>query len=151
MSEKDMRRKVTKALKPLHAVAVENRVGPGTPDVNHIHGWVELKWVRAWPKRETTVPRFKHFTQDQRAWMMRRWRAAPGSVHLLLQCRQEWFMFTAPAAVELVGAATRQELTEQASLYMPTGLNTEELIKWLCPEPASLLGKSCGCGGDAGT
>ena len=50
-----MRGRLTKALRSLHAVAVENPVHPGTPDINYSEGWIEAKWLRAWPRKPETV------------------------------------------------------------------------------------------------
>ena len=68
MAEHDQRSTVTKLLKKWDAVAVENPVHPGTPDVNCILGWIELKWLRAWPVRADTVVKIEHFTRQQRVW-----------------------------------------------------------------------------------
>lgn len=65
---------------------VENRVGPGTPDMNGcIQGhefWIENKWLDHFPRHGGVVliPKFR---QDQRAWMHRRGKAG-GKVFLLL-------------------------------------------------------------------
>ena len=33
-------------------------------------GFIEFKRLREWPKRPTTPVKIKHFSQEQRAWMM---------------------------------------------------------------------------------
>lgn len=127
MSEQGMRKRVAgRALKPLDAVSVENPAYPGTPDVNFVEGWIELKWARRWPEREDTPFRVEHFTQQQKVWLVRRWRKG-GNVWLLLQVGKEWMLFDGPTAVELVGKATRKELQLGAQAYWPDGLRDEEL------------------------
>jgi hypothetical protein len=106
-----MRSKVIKALKPLHAIPVENSVHPGTPDVNCLAGWIELKWKRNWPVRPTTPLRLPHFTSTQKRWLLKR-HALGGNSWLLLQVKRDWLLFTAPQAYQLVGQATKSELMD---------------------------------------
>ena len=134
-----MRSTVNRALKPLDAVAVENPVGPGTPDVNHNHGWIELKWLRAWPRREATPVVIDHYTPQQRVWALRR-RHRGGMVHLLLQCRREWILLDGAWAARHLGTSTRAQLIEGAERVWLRGLNGEELCEWLrseCPQGRS--------------
>ncbi len=150
MSEQDMRQNVHKALKPWHALAVENRCGAGTPDTNYggmadLHkpcprlasqnhdnyeccfchgqlviqrfvqaeGWIELKWLRAWPKRESTRLEIRHYTKQQRLWHKKRWHVG-GTVWLLLQVGKDWLLFDGDTAATVVGRATRDELFKAA-------------------------------------
>lgn len=58
---------------------VENRVKRNTPDLYlasdvrgmPVCGWIELKVLDAWPKREATVVRLEHWTSGQRYWATR--------------------------------------------------------------------------------
>jgi len=129
MSESDMRGKVIEVLRPLDAISVENRyVGPGTPDVNYIEGWIELKWLRAWPKRPGTPVKLDHDLEpQQRAWLRRR-RRRGGAAWVMLQCRKEWLLWHGEVAAEIIGTATREELIARCHRYWPNGLNGDELI-----------------------
>jgi len=127
LSERDMRGKVTKYLQELDAIAVENPAYPGTPDVNFIEGWFELKWLRDWPKGEDTVVKFSHYTPQQKVWMKRR-HTKGGRVALLVQCKREWFMFKYPQLID-VGKLTKTEMFEQCHTYTNT-MTKEVLIKW---------------------
>lgn len=70
----------------LDPVRVENPIHPGTPDVNLCTGsWIELKSIPAWPMRELTRVRIDHYTPQQRVWLYRRWKYAPGTTFLLLE------------------------------------------------------------------
>lgn len=131
MSERDMRRNVMRRLRELDAKPVENPVWPGTPDVNYVEGWIELKWARAWPVNGNTSPvLIHHYTPQQRVWLARRWKAG-GNSCLLLQVGKEWLLFTGEVAAVHVGRATRVELERLAVRHWRNGLITEELISCL--------------------
>lgn len=96
----------------LDPVRVENPIHPGTPDVNLCDGrWLELKCIEAWPARAATPVRIPHFTPQQRVWLFRRWRYAPGSTLLLLEVRAEeqWLLFDGDVAAKVVGKTTTAE------------------------------------------
>ena len=131
MAEADQRRTVRRALKAYHPIPVENRVAwPGTPDLNCTLGWIELKWLRAWPTREYTIVRIDHYTRQQRHFLRDRW-VAEGGAWLLLQRHHEWLLFTGDVAARLVGRATRAELYEATCGYWNKGLKGEELAECL--------------------
>lgn len=130
MSEQDMRRRVIKMLTVLDAVAVENPACPGTPDVNFIGGWVELKWLRAWPKGAATPVRVEHFTPQQKLWLRRR-RRRGGAAWLLLQCRKEWLLLQGEVAADCLGKATREQLLLAAHRVWANGINKMELLECL--------------------
>lgn len=115
-----MRQRVVKALKKLDAWSVENPCRPGTPDVNYIEGWIELKWVEKWPARKDTPVRLPHFTPQQKLHLRRRWHMG-GNAYLLLQVEQDWFLFNGEEAAKIVGQANRLQLIQsaQASWHRP--------------------------------
>ena len=127
MSESDMRKKVVKALQPLNAISVENPCLPGTPDVNYIEGWVELKWLREWPKREDTIVRLEHYTKVQRVWAFRR-RRMGGQAWMLIQCGREWILMDGAVAAISLGHCTKAELIQRCAAYSDTGLDSAILI-----------------------
>lgn len=130
MSESSQRQRVIRTLKTLGALPVENPVQPGTPDVNYIEGWIELKWMRRWPAGKGTVIRLPHFTRRQRRWLKRRWENG-GATWLLLQVGREWLLFTGPVASDLVGFISREELYTHAYSRWTKGLNEKEFISCL--------------------
>lgn len=129
MSEKTQRRRVVKALRPLDAISVENPVYPGTPDVNYIEGWIELKWLRAWPKRDGEV-RVDHFTPGQREWIRRRWKRG-GAVWVLLQVGREWILLDGDTAARHLGYVDRDTLHRLATASWKNGLKDGELRECL--------------------
>ena len=96
----------------LDPVRVENPIHPGTPDVNIADGrWIELKCIPRWPVRASTVVRIGHYTPQQRVWLYRRWKAAPGSTLLLLEVRvdRQWLLFDGDVAAKIVGRKNTAE------------------------------------------
>ena len=129
MSESDMRAKVIVALRSLDAVAVENPAYPGTPDVNYVEGWIELKWLRKWPVNGGIV-KIEHFSPQQKVWLVKRWSKG-GNVFLLLQCKREWLLFDGLTAAQIVGNATREELFKRAVWSSTKGLQNKGIIECL--------------------
>lgn len=105
----------------LDPVRVENPIHPGTPDVNLCTGvWIELKCIPGWPVRDTTIVRIRHYTPQQRVFLYRRWKYAPGSTLLLLEVRAEkqWLLFDGDVAAKVVGRvpAVRHRASARAVL-----------------------------------
>jgi hypothetical protein len=125
-SERSMRSRITRALKHLDAMAVENAVQPGTPDVEFIGGWIELKSVDSKPKREDTVVRVDHFTPLQRLWLKKR-RERGGRAWLLLRVGREWLLIDGKVAAAKVGSSTMADLIRLAVCHWPSTPSDESL------------------------
>ena len=137
MSESGMRYHVNKGLRKLDALAVENPTRPGTPDINYVEGWIELKELREWPAQADSNPvEIRHFSLQQRIWLQRR-RRFGGNAFFLLKVGREWLLFDGAVAAEHIGKRTRPELLQLAIMYWPSGINFEELIVCLTPTSAS--------------
>jgi hypothetical protein len=130
MSESAMRSRVVKGLRALDAVAVENPARPGTPDVNYIEGWIELKQLPRWPAKRDTVVKCSHFRTGQRIWIKRRARAG-GQVHVLLQVGSDWLLLPGAWAAQNLGRVSLVELIENAERVWHGRLNTKELRQCL--------------------
>lgn len=98
---------------------------PGTPDVECMVGWIELKWARSWPKRGGAF-RVPHFTPQQRIWLRRRWNAGGGS-WLLLQIGLCWMLFDGPTAADILGHCGENRLRACALKVWDKGLVDLEL------------------------
>lgn len=125
-----MRKKVVEALVGLDAVAVENPVYPGTPDINFVEGWIELKILDAWPKRASTKVTIRCFTPQQRIWLHRRCRRG-GRAFFLLKVDNDWLLFDGMTAAEQIGKLTKAEMFEHCIWESQTPIRTNELIKVL--------------------
>lgn len=141
-AESAIRQRVCGALRKagLDPISVENPVHPGTPDVNYLFGWIELKQLKAWPKRAETPVRVPTFTGQQRVWLARRDRASalrPRGIYsrswLLLRVGDEWLLLTGAVAALSLGLTTEATLKSMAVRYWPDGLNEKELIECLSP------------------
>lgn len=123
-----MRQRVVKALKPLDAFSVENPCRPGTPDVNYLDGWIELKWAKRWPVRADTPLDLSHYTPQQRLFQMRRWHKG-GKVHLLVQVADDWLLFPGPIAAKIEGP--RAVLLAQACAHWTGPQMEAEIVAYL--------------------
>jgi hypothetical protein len=118
---------VKDALFGLHPTRIENR-WEGTPDVNYIEGWIELKFIRDLPKRAATIVRIDHFTPQQRVWLLER-SLAGGKVFLLLKLASSWMIFEGRVASEFVGLVDYATLKEKAIQVWDKTLNKTEFRK----------------------
>ncbi len=130
MRESAMRQRVVKLLRPLDAISVENPSRPGTPDVNFIEGWLELKVLEKWPVRAKTKVRVPCFTQQQRVWLKRRWLAGGGS-WLLICIGKDWVLLNGDAAAESLGNVDKETLLGLALIYSEGSLDEAEVYKAL--------------------
>jgi hypothetical protein len=138
--EQNQRQVFVKALnkRGLDACSVENPACPGTPDVQHIDGWLELKFKEEWPKRPDTTVRIEHFSPQQRVWLLRRYMACEkrgtrhGQVFMLLYVAEtkEHLLFDARTAAREVAkdGATRAKLYEWALI---TTKDLQEIIDYV--------------------
>ena len=129
MSESSMRQRLVAALKPLDAVPIENRLKAGTPDVNYIGGWMELKWLRSWPVRDGVIS-LPHYTNGQRLWLRRRGKRG-GVAMLVLQVGKNWLFFDWEYSWYVGKTETRKDLEYHAVKWFPNGLKNKELVAWL--------------------
>ena len=131
MSEQDMRQRLIQALRPLHGVSIENKIGAGTPDINYTGGWIECKWLRNWPKRAGTPVLLDHdLTLEQRLWLNRRVKCG-GVAWVILQRGREWLIFNGCTAATFLGIVPRKQLYSLADKVMLNGLEEATLLKVL--------------------
>lgn len=145
--EATMRRSVLAALRQYgDACAVDNEACmPGTPDINYampgtedrsivpFEGWIELKQIPAWPRRDEDAVKVPHFTPQQRAWIERRWEHRHNA-HVLLRIGRvarlhEWFLINGRMAKHLSRSITKG--------LLQAGTAPDRSITHLCSGPLS--------------
>lgn len=143
MSESVMRGHVVKLLVQagLDAIAVENPVCPGTPDVECLRGWIELKQLSHWPRTKGAV-KIKHFRRGQRLWLRRRWHAG-GACWLLLRVRSDWLLFDGNVAASLVGLVPREALFKAARAAWSTKVQMTSELPECLERPVSPAASGC--------
>lgn len=132
--EKTLRKRVLLAINytpQCHAVAIENKLETGTPDINYCvqgwEGWLELKSIEKFPKHSNTVVRIEHFTLDQRRWIKHR-QSCGGTAGVLLQVGDEIFLFMDVTAV-VIGTLTEEQLRRRCTAYWKRSIVWPEFIK----------------------
>lgn len=114
----------------LDPVRVENPIHPGTPDVNCLSCWVELKAIASWPARATSCVSLRWYTPGQRVWLYRRWRAGGRSYLLLEVCStREWLLFDGDVAAKIVGRATEDGHRTHARLVTADPAKIAEILR----------------------
>lgn len=113
-AESALRRRVTTLLTSAgaHVTNHEDAVNLGVPDMSYglrgVNGWIELKQLAGPPKRPTTALRIRHYTSQQRDWLLRRGRVS-GNAHLLVEVGREALLFGHYGA-QLVGNLNMSDL-----------------------------------------
>lgn len=95
---------------------VENVVGPGHPDVNYAGGDIELKAMKAFPKRDGTTVTVPEFTGEQAGWLLQRSQAG-GRAWLMVRVGKEWFLFDAVRAYGVYVGLTQARWREFADWH----------------------------------
>lgn len=135
MSESSSRSNLIKNLRSLDAFAIESpTTGLGIPDVGCTLGFIECKWMRAWPKRADTHPvKFPHpLSEEQKIWLWRHCRKG-GLAMVCCQVSKDWFFFDGQKMkdLDLWDNMTRPQMKEWAEIYFLNGLKGPELIQFL--------------------
>lgn len=102
---------------------VENRVKRNTPDLHlaanvrgvPISGWIELKVLDAWPKRENTIVRLEHWTSGQRYWASRH-AMHGGTTWLVLGVGEEVLVVNGKKATVYCDQWTQEDWRENAEV-----------------------------------
>lgn len=123
-----MRQIVVKALKPLDAMSVENTARPGTPDINFIEGWIELKVLDHWPAKTDAVVKVPCFTPQQRVWLRRRVQLG-GAAYFLIRIDQDWLLFDGQTAADQIGKMNKETMLQECLFCSSNRLDTRQLFR----------------------
>jgi len=116
------------------AKRIENPVGAGTPDVYFTTlvgsmGWMELKSIPSWPKKENTLLKIRHFSPEQRLFMKLHGRAG-ANVWMFLRVHDEHFLLWWGAALK-IGTLTADEIRSNARGRWGKQLDYEHIYRCL--------------------
>jgi len=136
MNEATLRNYIRRGLRAKGVLTThhEDVLNAGVPDLSYshggVHGWIELKWLEAWPKRDATIVKIDHYTKEQKYFLLSRGRAG-GRCWLLLRVGREHLLFGHEAAQD-VGRITREELRLKSTggVMMPN-VDFEQLTRIL--------------------
>lgn len=111
----------------------EDALNVGVPDLSYsgggAHGWIELKWLPAWPKRAATIARIAHYTKEQKHFLLSRGRAG-GRCWLLLRVGKEHLLFDHESA-QHIGAEPMPGVLSRSQLYYEGRIDFEQLTRIL--------------------
>ena len=134
MSEANLWQNMRVAMgKPKHwleATRHEDKLQSGICDVSFItklrnHGWMELKQIKKYPARATSIVRVEHYTTEQKQFIRRKGKRG-GMTFLFIQVERDYYLFDWIGAQNL-GHLTRKGMEETAVDWWAGKMNWEEL------------------------
>tara|TARA_R100000482_G_scaffold121828_2_gene68449 strand:+ start:487 stop:927 length:441 start_codon:yes stop_codon:yes gene_type:complete len=136
MSETNLWRYLQRNLKDNKTMLmrIENPFYKGIPDVNFLidgnEGWIELKYMPEYPKKDNTEVKVPHFTKEQKLWHDSRYKNK-GRTMVLIQVDNDYFIFK-KERINLVGALTKKKMFQHANKSWKNRIDFKELRKELC-------------------
>ena len=113
-----------------HITRIESSAGNGVPDVTlGLPGktiWIELKYTKEWPKRDTTKVKLP-LRPEQKHWIKQRGMIS-GNVWVMWRIEDEFFLMPWSKCTELTEVgAERDDLVLSCYLYSKNRIDFEEL------------------------
>ena len=136
MSETNLWRYLQRNLKDKNTMLmrIENPFYKGVPDVNFLidgnEGWLELKYIPQYPKKEITIVKVPHFTIEQKIWHNARFKNK-GRTMVLIQVDDDYFIFK-KEKINLLGSLNKFRMFQHANKFWKNKINFRELRKELC-------------------
>lgn len=134
-SESSLWRTLNKNMKERwQAERIESFVSCGVPDIyftlmDSDMGWMELKHLHEWPKRESTIVKIEHYTPQQKNWI-RRHGIKGANVSLLLQVGHEYMLYDWPIAVD-INNYVKKDMIYLAMGYWKNRIDYDKLYRLL--------------------
>ena len=128
-----------------HAQRHEEASGAkGVPDASFgmfgVNGWIELKTIEGWPKNPNKIVEIKHFTAEQKLWMLMRGRAG-GNTWLFLKVENDYLLFDHAGSQE-VGKLDKAMLLACSNSHWAGMPKASELVRILAPEGEAVVIKA---------
>lgn len=115
----------------------EDTTAAGIADVSFIcggkHGWMELKRIKEWPKRPTTIVRCDHYTPEQRNFLKRKGTHG-GNCWLFAQIENDHLLFDWERA-QLFGTLNKEQTLKLANVAWIKNMDWDhfaEILKYGC-------------------
>lgn len=117
-----------------HVQSHEDRFSEAIPDLSFgargVNGWIELKQVKAWPKREDTKVKPAHYTSEQANWIIKRNKYA-GSCFVFVKVEREYFLFKAYHARLIKNGITKKQYGEYCCAKWAGSIDPQKLLEAL--------------------
>ena len=138
MSEANMWRTMRERMHPYwdECTRHEDKFNSGIADVSFVcggeHGWIELKQMDKWPVRPSTIVRCKHYTPQQRNFLVNK-GGHGGNAWLFVKIGRDYLLFHWQQAIKF-GELNTAETRALALGIWHNRMNWEELADMLAVE-----------------
>jgi len=117
------------------AQSIEDRYSTGVPDLSYgaggLNGWIELKQIKAWAKRNDTPMRPEHYTAEQVNWLSVRGKKG-GSCFVMVKIgADDYFIFTWPWARQVKAGMDKAGYMAHCEMHWKGSIDPEELLNIL--------------------
>ena len=109
----------------------EDQYSEGIPDlsfgINGVNGWIELKQIEKWPKKQITKVKPKKFTSEQINWINKREKKG-GHCFILVKIEKEYFLFYPNWAKRIKEGLTETEYNSYCIAKWDKSINIDDFI-----------------------
>ena len=115
--------------------SVEDRYSTGIPDLSYgakgVNGWIELKQIASWPKKDDTLVKPQHYTAEQVNWLVRRGKKGGCCWVLVRVGKDEHFLFSFIYARMVQKGMTRLDYFANCKAYWDGPIDSHDLLNQL--------------------
>lgn len=121
-----------------HVQRHEDKYSVGIADIsyaaNFVDGWIELKYLPKWPKTYDLLVPIKHFTAQQKNWLVARGERGSGNVYVMLKVdgQTKSYMLFHYSVARRLGSMSRSDMEKEA-LYNDKYIDPKKLIDIIGP------------------